>query len=190
MTSLKNTIRFIEIREFVIWLLYNALLLTIAFLLERFLQMLVFLLLFNFFHNAFNYRFHSDDITQTSITAVKLCKIITIIIEILFLIFCKEIDISLYSNLFIMASICLGNCLIKFIIIQTFKYKERIIRKGINEQELIQMCDEKGLNELEKSIMVDYYCKGYKLDKIAIKNQYSVDNIKKIKAKLLKRLLN
>lgn len=89
-----------------------------------------------------------------------------------------------------MASICLGNCLIKFIIIQTFKYKERIIRKGINEQELIQMCDEKGLNELEKSIMVDYYCKGYKLDKIAIKNQYSVDNIKKIKAKLLKRLLN
>lgn len=183
-------IRFIEIREFVIWLLYNILLLTIAFLLERFLQMFVFVLLFNFFHNGFNYRFHSDDVTKTPVIAVRLCKIITLIVEVSFLIFCKEMDISLYSNLFIMTSICLGNCLLKFIIIQTFKYRARIIKKGINEKELIEICNSKGLNDLERGIMVDYYCKGYKLDKIAIKYQYSVDNIKKIKAKLLKRLLN
>ena len=160
--------KLIKAREFVFWLLYNILILIIAFLLERFLQMLVFVLLFNFFHNAFNYRFHSDNVEKDPIKAVRLCKIITIIIEILFLIFCKELDVSLYSNLFIIMCICLGNCFLGFIIVKIYKYKECPIRKGIKEDKLITMCDEKGLNELEKSIMVDYYCKGYKLDKIAI----------------------
>lgn len=183
-------IKIIKARELLIWLLYNVLLLLIAFIFERFLQMLVFILLFNFFHNTFHYRFHSDDIEKEPIKAVRLCKIITIIVEILFLIFCKELDISLYSNLAIMVSVCLGNCLLGLIIVKIYKYKECVIRKGMNENELIEICNQKCLNDFEKSILIDYYCKGYKLDKIAIKNQYSIDNIKKIKSKLLKRLLN
>ena len=40
---------------------------------------------------------------------------------------------------------------------------------------------------IEYDIILQYYVKRYKLDKIAINLNYSVDNIKKLKAKIIKR---
>lgn len=173
-----------------IYILYCIFILLVALLLDRFIQMLLFILLFNFIHNVFNYRFHSDTLYDDPILAVKICKAITIIVEIVYLIFCKELDVSIYSNLAIIFGICLSNCLLEFTIISVCKCKLNPIRKGINRETLIKLCKEKDFNDFETNIMIDYYCNNYKIDKIAFKYQYSSDNIKKIKSKLLKRLLN
>ena len=45
----------------------------------------------------------------------------------------------------------------------------------------------KDLKGIEYDIILQYYVKRYKLDKIAINLNYSVDNIKKLKAKIIKR---
>lgn len=45
----------------------------------------------------------------------------------------------------------------------------------------------KDLKGIEYDIIYQYYVKRYKLDKIAINLNYSVDNIKKLKAKIIKR---
>ena len=45
----------------------------------------------------------------------------------------------------------------------------------------------KDLVGIEKEIVLQYYIKRYKLDKIAFNVGYSVDNVKKLKAKIIKR---
>ena len=102
---------FIKRLEF---LLYCVIMLIIAYLLDRFYQMLIFLLLFNFIHDAFRYRFHADTIIKDPIKSVRWCKVITIFVHIIYLILCGNLNISIYYNLLIIFLITLLNCLLEY----------------------------------------------------------------------------
>lgn len=69
-----------------------------------------------------------------------------------------------------------------------FQAKKIGITKGMSEDDLKSIIENEDINELEYNILRDYYVKRYKLNKIAIKYDYSIDNINKIKAKAIKKL--
>ena len=104
----------IKLKTLASYLIFNAILLTLAYFLNRFLPMLMFILFFSFMRGCFYYNFHADSITDNPIKAVRLCKLITIIVELVYLAFCQPLDISVYSNLLIIFTIALINCLVEF----------------------------------------------------------------------------
>lgn len=132
-----------RIKDILIYLVYNLILLTISFLLDRFYQMLIFILFYSFIQNCFRYRFHADSIQDDPIKAVKLCKAITIIIEVIYLIFCQNLNISVYSNLFIIFFIALLNCLLEFSL-ETLIIKNNVLR---DKDKLIILCKKAGLTK-------------------------------------------
>lgn len=115
--SLKRKLLF----DSLIYILYNIIILTIAFFFNRFMQMLMFILMFGIIRKGFNYTFHANTIyPDEPIKAGKVCKLITIGVEITYLIFCKELNVSIYSNLFVIFLIALISALLQF-------YLERIL---------------------------------------------------------------
>lgn len=116
-----------RIKDLLLYIVYNLILLTISFLLDRFYQMLIFILSYSFVQNCFYYRFHADSIQDDPIKAVKLCKVITIGVEIIYLAFCQNLNISIYSNLFIIFFIALLNCLLEFSL-ETLIIKNNMLR--------------------------------------------------------------
>lgn len=185
-----NILNKIYLKNFIIYILYNILLLAIAYVFNRFYQMLLFVLIYNFIQNCFTERFHSDSVIDEPIRATRWCKIITIIVEFIYLIFCKNLNISIYSNLFIIFVICLLNSLIQIFLkyIERTRPPQRYLSKGISVNELNEICEEHNIVGIEKDILDMYYVKRFKLTKIARILDYSVDGIKKIKYKTLKRI--
>ena len=74
----------------IIYILYCLLMLVLAFAFNRFFQMLMFILFFEVLQGCFAWRFHADTIESDPIKAVKYCKLITVGIEIIYLIFCAK----------------------------------------------------------------------------------------------------
>ena len=109
-----NKLILFKIKGLLSYILYNAILLTFSYFVGRFYQMLLFVLFYNTFQNCFRYRFHADTIQHDPIKAVRLCKIITICVEIIYLMLCKDLDVYIYSNLFIIFLITLLNAILKF----------------------------------------------------------------------------
>lgn len=135
------------------FIIYCLILLGISFVFNRFYQMLIFLLLFNFIQDTFIYRFHADTIIEDPIKALKWCKVITITIHILYLIFCKNLNYSIYSNLCIIILIALLNCLLEFSI------QKLIIRniKLCDYNTLIEMCEKANLSyDVQKRLIMKY----------------------------------
>lgn len=132
-----------RIKELLVYITYNIILLTISFLLDRFYQMLIFVLFYSFMQNCFRYRFHADSIQDDPIKAVKLCKIITIVVEVTYLIFCENLNISVYSNLFIIFLIALLNCLLE-LALETTIVKESALK---DKEKLSILCKRAGLTK-------------------------------------------
>lgn len=63
-----------------------------------------------------------------------------------------------------------------------------VISKGMNKDLLLDYCKKAELNEMETNILIDFYCNRYSITKIAIKNEYSYDNIYLIKKKSLNKI--
>lgn len=62
----------------------------------------MFMLFFGFIQSCFLKRFHADHLFDNEpIKAVNTCKLITFSVEIIYLIFCKNLIISVYQNIFI-----------------------------------------------------------------------------------------
>lgn len=70
-----------------------------------------------------------------------------------------------------------------------FKAKKVGLSKGISENELVNIIGDKDINTLEYCILRDYYVNRDKLNNIAIRYNYSLDNINKLKAKAIKKLI-
>lgn len=152
-----------RIKDVLIYVAYNIILLTISFLLGRFYQMLIFILFYSVIQNCFKYRFHADTIQDDPIKAVRLCKIITIIVEVLYLIFCNNLNISIYSNLFIIFLIALINCLLEFSL-EHFIIKTDYLK---DEEKLITLCRNAGLTQNATNRMILKYVKGKTYKEIA-----------------------
>lgn len=132
-----------RIKELLVYITYNIILLAISYFFDRFYQMLIFILFYSFIQNCFRYRFHADSIQDDPIKAVKLCKIITIVVEVTYLIFCENLNISVYSNLFIIFLIALLNCLLEFAL-ETTIVKESALK---DKEKLSILCKRAGLTK-------------------------------------------
>lgn len=152
-----------RIKDILIYLVYNIILLTISFLLNRFYQMLIFVLFYSFIQNCFYYRFHADTIQDDPIKAVRLCKFITIGVEIIYLALCNNLNISIYSNLFIIFLIALLNCLLEFSI-ESITIKQEDLR---NREKLIILCKKAKLTKNATDRMVMKYIDGKTYQEIA-----------------------
>lgn len=62
------------------------------------------------------------------------------------------------------------------------------LSRGMSLEALMKMCSDLQLNKIEEKIMVDYYVNRKTLQNIAISLGYSEDNVKKLKAKIIKRI--
>lgn len=165
----------IKLRSLITYLIYNSILLTIAYFFDRFFQMLIFVLFFSFIQNCFKYRFHADSIVDDPIKAVRLCKVITICVEIIYMIFCKGLDVSIYSNLFIIFLIAFINCLIQFAL-------ENIIIKNDylkDKDKLLDLCRKANLSKNATDRMVLKYIENKTCQEIANIECVDVDTIKK-----------
>ena len=165
----------IKLKSLITYLIYNIILLTISYFLNRFFQMLIFILFFEFIQNCFKYRFHADSIVDDPIKAVRLCKVITIGGEIVYLIFCKDLDISVYSNLLIIFLIAFINCLIEFAI-QNIAIKENCLK---DKDKLLQLCNNANLTPLATNRMILKYIENKTCQEIADIECVDVDTIKK-----------
>ena len=152
-----------RIKELLVYITYNLILLTISFLLDRFYQMLIFILFYSFIQNCFRYRFHADSIEDNPIKAVKLCKAITIGIEIIYLILCNNLNISIYSNLFIIFFIALLNCLLEYTL-EILIIKENVLR---DKEKLSILCKKAGLTKNATTRMFQKYIENKTYQEIA-----------------------
>ena len=64
------------------------------------------------------------------------------------------------------------------------------ISRGMSKESLDEILSNHNLNEIETKILTDYYVKRKSLQYIATSVGYSIDNVKKLKAKLLKRIID
>ena len=62
------------------------------------------------------------------------------------------------------------------------------IHKGMSLEDLNSLCDLYNVNEIDKTILVEYYVNRKRLDTIAYKLNYSIEAVKKRKANILKKL--
>lgn len=152
-----------RIKDTLDFLIYHIILLTISFLLDRFYQMLLFVLFYGFIQNCFKYRFHADTIQHDPIKTVRLCKIITICVEIIYLMLCKDLDVSIYSNLFIIFLITLLNAILEFSL-EIFLIKEDDLK---NESKLLLLCKKAKLSKNATDRMVMKYIKNMTYQEIA-----------------------
>ena len=164
----------IKLKSLIGYLIYNIILLTISFLLDRFYQMLIFILFYNFIQNCFRHRFHAETIQDNPIKAVRLCKVITIIVEIIYLAFCHNLNISVYSNLFIIFVITLLNCLLEFsleiVLVKTDDLKD----KG----KLENLCRKAHLTKNATDRMIMKYVEGKTYQEIADLECVDIQTIK------------
>ena len=108
-------IKWIKYKGLIGYTLYCIGLLALSYFMDRFFQMLMFILFFNLIQNSFLKRFHADTLFEGEpIKAVRYCKVITLVVELIYLVLCKDLDISIYSNLLIIFLIAFINALLQF----------------------------------------------------------------------------
>lgn len=175
----------IKLKSLLIYIIYNILLLMVSYFLNRFYQMLLFVLFFNFIQNCFHYRFHADTIQSDPIKAIRLCKIITVVVEFFYMCLCKKLDISVYSNLFIIFLIAAVNCLLEFSI-ENFFIKADVLH---DKDKLLYLCQKANLTQNATNRMVMKYIDNLLYQEIADRECVDVDTIRKSINRSKKKIL-
>lgn len=147
----------------ILYIVYNIVLLLFAYLFDSFFQMLLFITFYEFLQSCFKYRFHSDTIIDEPIKAIGYCKLITVLVELLYLFYCKNVDISFYANIFIILIICFISCLLQFYLEKKIKFND--IFK--NKDKLIEACKNANLSENATNRLIMKYIEGKKYREIA-----------------------
>lgn len=146
---------FIQSLEFII---HCIIMLSIAYLFDRLIQMALFILLFKGIQNCFKIQFHADTLfPDDAIKATKICKVISIIMELFYLVYCKDIVVTIYANLFIIVFIAFVNALLEFslrnIIVKKLNKKEIILSiVENNEAKIEKFCKKLGVPELAETV--------------------------------------
>lgn len=146
---------FLEILEFTI---HCAIILFIAYLFDRLIQMALFILFLKGIQNCFKMQFHADTLfPDDAIKATNVCKVITIVMEVLYLFYCKDLSATVYSNLFIIIFIAFVNALLEFalrnVIVKKLNKRDIILSIVENDEEKIDaFCLSKGLINTSETV--------------------------------------
>ena len=178
--SLKRVLFEFRFKNIILNVLFLLIVFTFAYLYDKWFESIIYILTYTIIRSEFTKAIHGTDFTKSSYKGIKYCRYITFIVQVISIIFIITIDISKYINLLL--AFILG--IINFFAKDYLQYKmyKVVFFKGMRVDEL-----PKDLKGIEYDIMYQYYVKRYKLDKIAISVGYSVDNIKKLKSKVIKR---
>ena len=169
-----------RLKNILISLLYLIVVFIFAFINNKLYECFAFILTYTIIRCEFTKAVHGSDFTKSAYKGIVYCRIITFIIQIISIIFIIKVDISKYVNLILAFVLGIINFLGKDYL--EYKINKVVFYKGMKVEDL-----PKDLKGIEYDIIYQYYVKRYKLDKIAINLNYSVDNIKKLKAKIIKR---
>ena len=165
----------IKLKNIIPYLLYVIILLIIAYICNKIIQTLIFILFFNFIQNCFKYRFHSDTIIEDPLKAVNHCKLITISVEFVYIIYCKDLNVSIYANLFIIFLITFLNCILEFSLERIFVKQDCFKDKDT----LLELCNQAGLSKNATQRMIMKYIENKTYQEIAKLEFTDIDTIKK-----------
>ena len=176
--NLNNIIKAYQRKNLLFSLLHLLLVLIVAFISDKLLEFLVFMVTYTIIRSEFTKAIHGSDFTESAHKVY--CRIITTIVQLLSIIFLVKIDTSKYINLGLAFILGVINFLAKDYL--EHKVKKCKFYKGMLAEDI-----PKELVGIEYEVIYQYYVLRYKLDKIAYNLNYSADNIYKIKAKIIKR---
>lgn len=176
------------------YLIFVGVVLVTAFIFNRLFEVLLFIICFNFMHDCFKKRFHANTIEEDYKKAGTLCKLITIIITLGYLILSISINTTLYINLSIIIGICFVNAMLQDYIelldkhlddeIKRAKNGNRIYR-GMSMVELECSLSKYDIVGIPNDIMHYFYVDRMKLQDIADTLGYSIERIQQIKRDIL-----
>lgn len=177
---MKSAIMKFRIKQTIISLLYLSIVILFAYINNKVIETLIYILTYSIIRNEFTKAVHGSDFTNSAYKGIVYCRIITFIVQIISVIFILTINISKYINLLLAFILGILNFLSKDYL--EHKMKSVIFYKGMKEVEIPN--DLKGI---EYDVIFKYYVKREKLEKIALELNYSIDNVKKIKSKIIKK---
>lgn len=157
--------------------------LIVAFISDKLIEFLTFMLTYSLIRNEFTKAVHGSDFTVSAHKGIVYCRIITTIVQLISIIFLVKIDISKYINIGLAFTLGVINFFAKDYL--EYKIKKTKFYKGMLAEDIPE-----DLVGIEYEIIYQYYVKRYKIDKIAFNLNYGYDNINKIKAKIIKRYSN
>jgi accessory gene regulator protein AgrB len=178
--NLNSIIRAYKTKNLLLSLLHLLVVLIVAFISDKLIEFLIFMLTYTFIRDEFEKAIHGSDFTDSATKSIKLCRIITTCVQLISIIFLIKVDISKYINIGLAGLLGIINFLSKDYL--EHKVKKIKFYKGMLAEDIPS-----DLVGIEYEIILQYYVKRYKLDKIAYNLSYSVESIKKIKAKIIKR---
>lgn len=168
----------IRLKNTILDIIYLLIVFIFAIILDKWFEMLIFVVSYTLIRTEFIKAIHGSDFTESASKGIIYCRYITFIVEIISLLFIGKLNLSKYINIILSIILGIVNFFAKDYL--EYKIKKMVFYKGMKEIP-------KELQGIEYEIIYQYYIKRYKLDKIAMNVGYSVDNVKKIKAKILKR---
>lgn len=178
--NLNSIILKYRIKNLILSLLHLILVLIVAFISDKLIEFLTFMITYTIIRDEFTKAVHGSDFTTSASKGIVLCRIITTCVQLISIIFLVKVDISKYINIWLAG--CLG--VINFFAKDYLDYriKKTKFYKGMLAEDIPD-----DLVGIEYEIIYQYYVLRYKLDKIGYNLNYSSDNIYKIKAKVIKR---
>lgn len=178
--NLNSIIKAYKRKNLLFSLLHLLLVLIVAFIFDKLLEFLVFMITYTLIRDEFTKAVHGSDFTKSAHKGIVYCRIITTIVQLISIIFLVKIDTSKYINIGLAGLLGVINFLAKDYL--EHKVKKIKFYKGMLAEDIPD-----DLVGIEYEVIYQYYVKRYKLDKIAFNLNYSKDNINKLKAKIIKR---
>ena len=146
------------------FILHIILIMLIASIFNKHFEMLLFLLSYKAISACFKEQFHADTLFDDDpMKSSKWCKIITLLVELIYLFYCTRYNITIYSNILIIIVVASISALLQF-------FLERVIVKVSklrDEKTLLKLCEEANLTKEATNRMYLRYIKGLKVREIA-----------------------
>lgn len=178
---MNNVILKFRIKQILLDLMFYTTIFILAYLFDKWFEMCSYIVAYTIIRGEFSKAVHGKDFTESYSKGIKYCRYITFSIQLISLIFIISVDFSKYINLILAFILGIINFFAKDYL-EFYVTNKIVFYKGMTEDDI-----PKDLVGIEKEIVLQYYIKRYKLDKIAFNVGYSVDNVKKLKAKIIKK---
>lgn len=168
------------LKETLIYVLLTTIVLATSSIFGVLLEMSLFIIYFYFIKELFSKQFHADTIVKSPSKAVALCFTITFLTQFTFIFILVRFELSFYTNIYLGIGLGLFSYMLQDYL--ESKFQKIVFFKGMKVEDLPN-----DLVGIEYEVMKRYYVDRYQIKEIASDLGYGIDNIKKIKAKIIKR---
>lgn len=146
--------------------------------------MLIFIICYELIQAPFKYRFHADYIQANYSNAVKLCKLITVTVELIYLALSTVLDISIYLNILLVVYTATLSCFLEYGLKYIVNHKEILKDKT----RLIELCNARKITKVACNRLILKYVEGYTYQEIADMECVDIETIKKSISRSRKKL--